>query len=409
MKTLRDYIPLFAVLVLGCLFMLYRWHKVQVYYGAIVIAATDELKEGDLLTAKHYLSYLESSPGAEAHAAELSATISEFEQSSKEMKERIAPYVNEGDHESALSILSADTLLSESGRQAIRQYIYNDWGWIVVGANPSGSFDLYAIRPDGSEVWQLTSSVMEEMNHDISPDGRLAAYARILSEQQPDRVIEVLDLETGTARLMPVKGVTLLDPAFSPDGTLLAFISGVASYSYLNTFDLKKGIEDRITRGPAVNQPAWLPDGESLVFEGIPADVPMPRIQIVQVNADGSSPRLLTSFERSGARDPAVSPDGKRFAFRYDDRIFVSSFGENAQCVSDPEFFALHPCFSPSSRYISYAASIDSVRRLVVQDLRTGKTRYFEPFGRAVQFPVWVRKLTIPPGAKMIGRLKLSQ
>ena len=67
----------------------------------------------------------------------------------------------------------------------------------------------------------------------------------------------------------------------------------------------------RLTRDPAEEfDPAWSPDGTKIAFSRSDGR----RYQIIVMNADGTDPKEITQGDNS-ASDAAWSPDGRRIAF----------------------------------------------------------------------------------------------
>ncbi len=111
-------------------------------------------------------------------------------------------------------------------------------------------------------------------------------------------------------------------PAWSPDGTQLAFSREAGGYRNIFIKDLETGDERQITHTRADNiQPAWSPDGASLLF--VRANQPHGRVGISDVffgwNEDGDIWKMDLDTENEvkfieNAFHPSYSPDGNWIA-----------------------------------------------------------------------------------------------
>jgi uncharacterized repeat protein (TIGR01451 family) len=102
------------------------------------------------------------------------------------------------------------------------------------------------------------------------------------------------------------------EPAFSPDGSRIAFIRGLGTTAEIWTMNSDGTNETRLTNDSTQDsQPAFSPDGSKIAFTKLG--------ELYVMNSDGSSPTLL-SPQGDGIRDhqPAFSPDGSKIAFRRD-------------------------------------------------------------------------------------------
>jgi TolB protein len=188
-------------------------------------------------------------------------------------------------------------------------------------------FDVFSIDVDGSRRTNLTKT---PEGHDFgpswSPDGRaITFYSFMPTGTEAD--VFIVDAAGGAPlRLTGNYPGIDSDPAWSPDGTKIAFASDRAAADSsaqgctvpdsgcpFDIFVMNADGTDvtNLTRSPSVDEehPAWSPDGTKLAFvdwEGIKV-----------MNADGSDPILIGPPSLRG-REPAWSPDGTKIAFTSD-------------------------------------------------------------------------------------------
>jgi len=106
------------------------------------------------------------------------------------------------------------------------------------------------------------------------------------------------------------------EPALSPDGTMIAYISNESGNPDVWLADSRGGNPLQLTDHPSADRdPAWFPDGSSIAFVSERGGEPA----IWKVARFGGSPLLVLP----DARDPAISRDGTHIAFT---RIAQSGF-----------------------------------------------------------------------------------
>ena len=93
--------------------------------------------------------------------------------------------------------------------------------------------------------------------------------------------------------------------------------------------------------------PAWSPDGSRIAFDSTRDS----NYELYVIDADGSKTRRLTHTPRRSEARPTWSPDGKRIAFNAGTEgnletheiCIIDANGSNLQCLTDNGFFDAHP------------------------------------------------------------------
>ena len=97
-------------------------------------------------------------------------------------------------------------------------------------------------------------------------------------------------------------------------------------------------------------EPAWSPDGTRIAFGSGRSG----SLDIYVMSANGTGTRRLTSTREDDSH-PTWSADGREIAFaRAEDVYVMSADGSNARRISDPQAAEAEPAWSPSGRWIAY-------------------------------------------------------
>ena len=170
----------------------------------------------------------------------------------------------------------------------------------------SVSTEIYLMDADGSNQHRLTRDSGQNQIFNMrplwSPRGDLIAFEKSVNGQAYD--VWVIRPDGSDLRQLTGDGGIKRDVSWSPDGTRLAYTRSDSAGSRIYTVGLDGA--PPLALSPAESQdtnPAWSPDGSQIAFSA-PA--------LTVMNADGSGRSALTQISTSG---PAWSPDGMRIAF----------------------------------------------------------------------------------------------
>ena len=190
---------------------------------------------------------------------------------------------------------------------------------------------IFAARADGGERHVLVGPTQpgEQLAYPVwSPDGATLVYVSAVAGggdagTGPEATRLVMFDGAASRPLTALRdGVYDSSPAWSPDGSMLAFArttqTGNGFRSTIVTMSLATGAEltlvgvDLGGRFRSVDEPAWSPDGSTIAFTHSRLDAEYhfrPLIRVV--SAAGGEPRTLIR----DAQSAAWSPDGARLAF----------------------------------------------------------------------------------------------
>lgn len=176
---------------------------------------------------------------------------------------------------------------------------------IAFASNRSGNWSLYMMDLDGKNTVQLTNSRTQDLHPSFSPDGNWLAYSS-LGARSGQWELWIIDIASNT-RKMVGEG---LFPAWSPNKQVskIAFQKarqrGSRHYA-IWTIDIDNGeprrpTEIAVSPNAALVTPAWSPDGTQLAFASI-VDVRTPdglstatQHDVWIIDADGRNRRRVT-------------------------------------------------------------------------------------------------------------------
>ena len=193
-------------------------------------------------------------------------------------------------------------------------------GPIVFQGGQGDHAQIFTIEPDGTALRRLTDAGGRGAENPAwSPDGTTVAYD-VSTETRAD-IFTVRSDGSGRTRLRPGASRNHANPAFSPDGSQISFDedSGPGQPAVHGIFVAAAADGTRARRLTTAlsgddaydTESAWSPDGTRIAFTRVKNSR---KAAIFTVRTDGSGLRRLTPWALDAA-SPDWSPDGTRIAF----------------------------------------------------------------------------------------------
>ncbi len=237
---------------------------------------------------------------------------------------------------------------------------------LVFVSSRDGDYAIFGMAADGSDQHRLTkergdpstpAGLQYQVDPAWSPDGTKIAFA---SERKGSFDIFVMNADgTGSMRLTSSSADDRY-PSWSPDGKRIAFArSADGGHIWVMSAD-GKGAK-RVTDDLAPeDEPAWSPDGSTIAYVRRTPGTGIREIWLV--GTDGRKRHALTAVQGE-ATGPSWSPDGVLVGFSANRSgtgfgIFtIRSDGKKLRSVVAGTDDAVEPAFSPDGKSIAYYAN----------------------------------------------------
>jgi TolB protein len=195
---------------------------------------------------------------------------------------------------------------------------------IVFSSGRDGIQHIFVMNADGTGTTRLTNAAKNDNHPSWSRNGQIV-YSR-------EGAIFEIPAAGGKAHRVGHGFGSATDPAFSPNGALIAYDYRKPGFSIHEVYVMNAdgtGIRQVTRLGAASELPAWSPDGKTLAFQ---SDV-TGHLEIYTVSVNAGRPQRLTS-SATDAIQPAWAPDGRTIAYSLDGAIWTEEGGTVKQLTS---------------------------------------------------------------------------
>ena len=227
---------------------------------------------------------------------------------------------------------------------------------IAFTSTRDGNTEIYVMDGDGRNQRRVTVNPALDRDPAWSPDGKKIAFVSNRNNVNKDHSqIWVIDAD-GKNPIRLTDGLVDAFPDWSPDGTKIVYVTVRVPEDHnlapggITVMDADGNNKKRFGSGGL--HPSWSPDGKRIAFTSFRnGNV----AQLYVMDVDGRN-RLRITRDFAHKRLPSWSHDGKRIAYVGDSVIWVvDSDGENPRQLTW-DVSAEHPTWSPDSESIAFTS-----------------------------------------------------
>jgi len=238
--------------------------------------------------------------------------------------------------------------------------------------NPEGDEEIFTINPDGTGLTQLTHNSTYEHEPAWSPAGTKIAFTR--SDGHDDEIY-TMPTSGGVTTQVTANEFDDHEPAWSPNGTKIAYVVHVPDDPETQDYDPEHllytipvgGGTPTLVSDYYPNNPAWSPDGTKIAFST--------GASVYTVPANGGTSTAVTHQQVWSERGIDWSPDGTKIAYVADDDepvkpgyadseiwVISASGGIPTDVTDDEEYREQYtPTWSPNGSKIAFTDQHDAI------------------------------------------------
>jgi TolB protein len=267
------------------------------------------------------------------------------------------------------AMVSGSVSALSDGRFDVRFRLWD----VVKGQDLGGQSYAVAAADLRMAAHRIADYVYEKLTGDKGAFSTRIAYVTKVAQHFR---LWVSDADGENAQAALSSNEPIISPAWSPDGTQLAYVSFESRKPVVYVHNVGTGKRRLVANFKGSNSaPAWSSDSKTLA-------VTLSReggSQLFLLSAGGGEPRRLVQ-SNSIDTEPVFSPDGK-FIYFVSDRggapqIYKMSIsGQGIERVTFTGTYNISPALSPDGRWMAYISRVGGAFKLFLMELETGSLR----------------------------------
>jgi TolB protein len=258
---------------------------------------------------------------------------------------------------------------SADGRFEVRYKLLDT----VKAAQLSSLSDAASVKSLRYSAHRIADDVYEKLTGVRGVFATRIAYVNENRSQHQYR-LEIADADGEGVQPALISKEPIISPAWSPDGTKVAYVSFEAKKPVVYMHNLRTGQRAVVSNQKGNNSaPSWAPDSNRVAL-ALSKDG---HTQVYMVNADGSGLRRLSNSAGIDT-EPQWAPDGQTIYFTSDrsggPQIYkMSATGGNATRVTFNGSYNISPRISPDGKTLAWISQRDGGFSLYAMDLASGQ------------------------------------
>jgi TolB protein len=263
---------------------------------------------------------------------------------------------------------------------------------------------------------KIADAIYEKLTGDV---GVFATRITYVVKRGPRYELQVADADGFNPQTVVASGEPIISPAWSRDGTRLAYVSFEGKKPVVYVQSLVTGGRQAVANFPGSNSaPAWSPDGRRLAV--VLTKDGGSQIYLINANGGGTPQRLTQSSAID--TEPNFSPDGQLLLFTSDrggsPQIYgMSVNGGDVRRLTFEGTYNVSPRFSPDGKSFTFIQRNGGRFNVAVQDLATRQVQVltdgvvdespsFAPNGRLILYASGAKGRGILAAVSNDGRVK---